>query len=64
MISTIIVVVSLSLAAAFFLAWLVKPGLRYRIEHPKYDFQERLRRYDMQFHTDSESGGAKSDESR
>ena len=46
-ISTIIVVASLALAAAFTLAWLLKPALRDRIEAPKHLFQDQVRQYDQ-----------------
>jgi hypothetical protein len=46
MITDIIVVTSLVLAAAFSLAWLVQRDFRERIERPKHRFLERLERYD------------------
>lgn len=52
MISAIIIVGSLVLAAAFSLAWLLRPGLRREIERPKHWFQDQVRRYDRQCHDD------------
>ena len=46
MITTTIVTASIALALAFSVAWVLRPGLRARIEHPKHEFQRRLRRYD------------------
>jgi hypothetical protein len=45
-ITAAIVVTSMVLAVAFSAAWLLRPGLRARIERPKHEFQERLRHYD------------------
>jgi len=45
-ISTLIVVLSLALAAGYVLAWLLMPGFRKRIEQPKYEFQNQLNRFD------------------
>ncbi len=50
MITDIIVVTSLFLAVAFALAWLARPDLRERIEHPKHRFLERLEQYDRDCH--------------
>lgn len=46
MITDLIVVLSILLAAAFSVAWLARPGLRARIERPKYRFQENVKHYD------------------
>ena len=46
MITDVIVLLSLVLAAAFSVAWLMRPGLRARIEKPKYRFQENVKHYD------------------
>ena len=46
MITDVIVLSSLGLAAAFCLGWLVWPGMRAWIERPKYHFQANVRRYD------------------
>jgi hypothetical protein len=46
MIADAIVGLSLLFAAAFTLAWFVRPGLRSWIERPKYRFQADLERYD------------------
>lgn len=37
---------ALALAAVFVATWLLRPELRRRIEQPKHQFDERLRRYD------------------
>ena len=63
MISTIIVVASLVLAAAFTLAWLLKPALRERIEAPKHLFQEQAREYDEDLSTEREIPGGDPDAS-
>lgn len=47
MISIIVIAASLALAAAYILAWLLRPGFRRDIEHPKHWFQNELRRYDQ-----------------
>jgi len=44
----IIVVSVVALAAAFTVAWLVRPDLRDRIERPKHGFLASLERYDRQ----------------
>lgn len=48
MIATIIVTLSLVLAAAYTFAWLTRPNLRRQIEKPKYDFQEQVQLYNLQ----------------
>jgi hypothetical protein len=50
MIATIIVVGALALAAAFSLAWLLRPALRRRIEEPSYRFAAQARQYDEAHH--------------
>jgi hypothetical protein len=45
MIAAFIVVSSLVLAAAFVVAWLLKPGFRQQVEDPKYSFQDQVERY-------------------
>ena len=45
MISGFIVISSVVLAAIFGIAWLTRPGLRKRIEDPKYAFQAQLQAY-------------------
>lgn len=52
MISYIVIVASLVLAAAYVLAWLIRPGFRQDIERPKHWFQNELRRYDQRFEGD------------
>lgn len=46
MITNVIVGASLVLTGAFILAWLLSPALRARIEQPKHQFQDSLRRYE------------------
>ncbi len=48
MISNLIVFSSLFLAGLFTLLYLLKPGLRERVEQPKYAFLRQLSMYDMQ----------------
>jgi len=48
MISNLVVFSSLLLAAWFTLQYIFKPGLRERVEQPKYAFLEQLSRYDRQ----------------
>ena len=62
MITTIIVVASLALAAAFTLAWLLKPALREQIEAPKHLFHERVRQYDRGVAGVRDRSGGDSDE--
>lgn len=44
--TNLIVLASLGLAAAFVVAWLVRPAFRERIERPKHRFQDDLRQHD------------------
>jgi hypothetical protein len=46
MITNIIVIVSLVLAAAFVVAWCCSPALRRCVERPKYRFLDNVRQYD------------------
>jgi hypothetical protein len=46
MMTDVIVVSSIGLSAAFFIAWLVRPSFRAWIEQPKHAFGERARTYD------------------
>ena len=62
MITTVIIAVSLALAAAFSLAWLLMPGLRRQIEDPKHWFQDRVQRYDQACHARREIGKPNIDE--
>lgn len=55
MISTLIVVSAIVLAAGFSFAWLVRRDLREQIERPKHEFQNRLREYDRQYNDDSDN---------
>ena len=48
MITAIIVISSVVLAAVFTIAWLANPGLRRQIEHPKHCFQDQVQNYDQQ----------------
>jgi len=62
MITTTIVLASLALAAAFTLAWLLKPGLREQIEAPKHLFHDQVRQYDRGVHDARKESGGRSDE--
>jgi len=56
MMTDAIVIVSLLFALVFFLAWLLRPGLRAWIERPKYRFQANVQSYDQaQKSTDAKS---------
>jgi len=46
----VVVAVTVVLAAAFVGVWLLRPDLRRRIERPKHEFEERVRRYDRGLH--------------
>ena len=46
MITDIIVGSAIGFAAAFFVAWLIRPDLRAWIERPKYRFQANVQSYD------------------
>ena len=46
MITGVIVFSAIGFAAAFFIAWLVRPDLRAWIERPKYKFQANVKNYD------------------
>ncbi len=48
MITAIIVISSVLLAAIFTVAWLTNPALRRQIEQPKHGFQEQVRQYNRQ----------------
>lgn len=61
MITTIIVLGSLALAAAFTLAWLLKPGLREQIEAPKHLFHDQVRQYDQGLSNRRQTTGGTSD---
>jgi hypothetical protein len=50
MISDIVVLASVVLAAAFIGAWIVSPGFRAWIEQPKHRFQDAVRQYDVSQH--------------
>jgi hypothetical protein len=63
MITTLIVSASLTLAAGFLVAWLLRPDFRRQIESPKHDFQSRVRRYDRQCLAETDSGEGGTDES-
>ena len=45
MIAGIIVLLSVALALAYVVAWLLRPSFRRRIEAPKHAFQAQLRAY-------------------
>ena len=53
MISSFIVIAALVMAAAYVLAWLLKPGFRQRVERPKHLFTEQVRQYDEQVREDT-----------
>jgi len=46
MITGVIVFSAIGFAAAFFIAWLMRPDLRAWIERPKYKFQTSVKNYD------------------
>lgn len=51
MISTVVITLTLLMAAGFALVYLLSPSWRERVERPKQDFQQQIRRYDS--HTQS-----------
>ena len=57
MISAIVIVASLVLAAAFVLAYALGPGLRDEIERPKHWFQDQVHRYDRRCQDEREAPG-------
>jgi len=57
MIAGIIVVSAAALAAAFLVAWVLRPDLRAWIERPKYQFQDTLRDYDRSRRGDRDRNG-------
>lgn len=63
MISSFIVISSITLAAGFTIAWLLRPDLRRRIENPKFDFQRQLQAYNRQIQISHEDSNGGSDES-
>ena len=48
MISTLIVLLTVVMAAGFLLVYLLNPAWRKRIEQPKHCFQDQLQQYDSQ----------------
>ena len=62
MITAIIVISSLLLAAIFTVAWLTNPALRRQIELPKHSFQDQVQQYNQQCH-DPREAKRNSDES-
>ena len=48
MISAFIVITSILLTVVFGIAWIAMPGLRKKIEAPKYAFQDQLQAYNRQ----------------
>jgi hypothetical protein len=54
MLTAIILVGSILLAAGFAVAWFVSPAFRQRIERPKHLFADQVRQYDEQYR---ETGG-------
>lgn len=63
MIAGFIVIASLVLAAAFIVAWLLKPGFRKQVEKPKYSFQDQVERYNRELQEDQKGKTGGSDES-
>ena len=55
MISNLIVFSSLVMAGWFTLQYLLRPGLRERVEQPKYAFLRQLSMYDRQAGADAKS---------
>jgi hypothetical protein len=64
MMTMIIIIGSVVLAAAFSLAWLLEPRLRERIEAPKHWFGDQVRQYDRDCRETREDPSAASNESR
>lgn len=64
MITAIIVISSVVLAAIFTIAWLTNPGLRRQIEHPKHCFQAQVNQYNEQCNDARKDVNGGSDESR
>ena len=64
MISAIVIVASIVLAAAFSAAWLLSPGFRQAIERPKHSFQDQVTMYDRQCHKSAQEREAFTNESR
>lgn len=50
MISNAIVILSVVLAAVFWIAWLMRRDVREQIERPKHEFHDQVQQYDQQFH--------------
>lgn len=55
MISAIVIVSSLVLAAAFAWIFALRPSLREEIEQPKHWFQDQVRRYDRRCRNEGEA---------
>lgn len=47
MITAVIIVLSIALAAAFAVAWAFRPVFRQQVEHPKHSFREQVQAYDQ-----------------
>jgi hypothetical protein len=56
MITDVIVIASVAMAAAFAVARFVRPDLRDQIERPKHGFQDRVRQYDRRCRDDGGEG--------
>ena len=54
MITAIIIIASIVLAALFLWAWAFRPAFREQIEHPKHSFQQQVQAYDQ--HCERERG--------
>jgi len=63
-VTSIVVVASLILAAGFALAWLLAPGFRRQIEDPKRWFANQVQRYDQACFEPAERESEHPDESR
>jgi len=64
MISAIVIIASIVLAAAFSIAWLLLPGFRRAVERPKHSFQDQVTMYDRQCHDSAKEREAFTNESR
>ena len=64
MITTVILIGSVLLAAGFALLWLFSPTFRRRIERPKHLFADQVRQYDEGYREEDRVTEAKSSDSR
>lgn len=56
MIGDLIVISSVVLAAAFWIAWLMRRDMREQVERPKHQFQDRVHQHDQRCRHDSAIG--------